>query len=154
MNVMRTALSLTIHKRGAVSVDDAEALLKRYREKKGIFIDREIFKQALGDSRLHFENQTKTLFICTDNSCLRSTFVSPSDSSTQALSRVLNCAVETTGCHWQCADAPVVTFKFGHSTKSFLRCSSLESWHGIRDFISDVEDKTLVLLSSSIEQCK
>lgn len=136
MNVSRSALSLVIHKSGNVSSLDIDELLEHYRSRKGINIDREIYREAVKRASDHYNNHVISLFICTDRPCLKGTFVNPSEKSINALAQELKCPIETTGCHWQCDMAPVVTVKKGTQSRSFLQCSSSEEWQSIRDFLS------------------
>jgi len=141
MDLLRSALALVIHKNGDVSDSDIDDLLNFYSAKKGISIDRDRYGAVVRAASDRYHQQETSLFICTDSPCLKRTFISPSDPSIETLSKELGCRVEVTGCHWQCEEAPVVTLKTGPESKSFVQCSSSESWQSIRDFISLIPQK-------------
>jgi len=132
MDVFRSALSLVIHKNGSVTSADVDDLIERYRVKKGITLDKEKYWQAVRTATEHYQRQEYCLFVCTDSRCLAKTFLNPSNSSLQAVSRELNCPVEVTGCHWQCDDAPVLTLKVGASSYPLTNCSNEEAWRAAR----------------------
>jgi hypothetical protein len=124
MDLTRAALSLVIHKQGAVTEIDVDDLLDRYKRKQGIAIDKADFLQALSHALQHYESRTKCLFVCTEGPCQKATFIHTDPTSLQKLSRELGCEVEDTGCHWQCEVAPVLTFKTETTVRRFGSCAS------------------------------
>lgn len=135
MDISRSALSLVIHKDGNVCAGDIDYVIDFYRVKKGITLDKDKYREAVEVSSVRYKNLAKGLFICTDKPCLRKSFINPSDKSLELLSKEIDCPIEITGCHWQCEQAPVATLKIGTISKSFLRCSSSDSWKSIRQFV-------------------
>lgn len=137
MDVFRSAFSLVIHKAGDVNDADINDLLGFYETNKGITIDHQRYAAVVTSAREKYKKYEKALFICTDGPCLQKTLVNPSESSTKQLSEDLGCPVVTTGCHWQCAFAPVVTAKDQIDSVSFQQCETETKWEGVRAFLAD-----------------
>lgn len=139
MDLFRSALSLVIHKNGAVSSNDIHDLLSYYESKKGIKIDEERYKQAVESALLKYKEHELALFICTDKPCLKKISIVPSEENATALSESLGCPVEITGCHWQCRQAPVVTLKSGNCSESVVECLSQEKWQHVKELVASAQ---------------
>lgn len=135
MDIHRSALSLVIHKNGNVSECDIDYVLDFYRSNKGISIDAEKYREAVKRACSNYDKHANKLFICTDEPCLKKTFINPAGYSIETLSRKLKCPVETTGCHWHCDSAPVMTLKSDNRSNSFIKCSAA-NWQSVYDSIS------------------
>lgn len=132
MDVWRSALAMVIYRNGQVEESDVDGLIERYREKKGIHLDRDIYMQALASATRHYQKSENRLFVCTDIRCLDRSWLCPSRPNLAALESELGCPVEPTGCHWVCEEAPVVTLKRGIQAYRFADCSSKERWDEVR----------------------
>lgn len=132
MNVYRAALSYTIHKKGVVSDTDIEQRLATLREKKGVAIDRQIFKDFIQKSLDFYHKHHTTVFVCTDGPCLKNIHVTPSEKSMNELSEEFGCPVQATGCHWHCSEGPAVTVKHGDRAETFVGCNSAMHWKAIK----------------------
>ncbi|MGD9679694.1 MAG: (2Fe-2S) ferredoxin domain-containing protein [Candidatus Obscuribacterales bacterium] len=132
MDVWRSALAMVIYRNGQVEESDVDGLIERYREKKGIYLDRDIYLQAVASATRHYQKSESRLFVCTDSRCLDRSWLCPSRPNLTALERQLDCPVEATGCHWVCEEAPVVTLKKGSSAYRFEDCSSQERWDEVK----------------------
>lgn len=122
--MFRSALSLTIHKEGTVDEADVDDLIDRYKRRKGIIIDKPAYMQAVAAAVIHYHSRQKCLMVCTDTPCLEKTFLNTGETSAEKLSKQIACPVETTGCHWECEQAPVLTLKNGTDITRFYKCSS------------------------------
>lgn len=123
MDIYQAALSLVIHKNGAVTEADADDLLDRYKRKSGLIVNKAEFMQSLHEATQHYSAQAKCLFVCTEIHCAGKTIIPLDPESLSALGASLDCAVEPTGCHWQCEFAPVFTIKL--STDAWFFGSNL-----------------------------
>lgn len=123
MDIYQAALSLVIHKDGAATETDVDDLLDRYERKSGLLINKAEFMQSLHEATQHYSAQSKCLFVCTEIHCAGKTIIPLDPESLGALGASLDCAVEATGCHWQCEFAPVFTIKL--SAESWLFGSNL-----------------------------
>ena len=150
MNLLRSALSLLIHGKGEVSTGQIDELLDYYGSKRGIHVDREKYEEALVKARERYYANCTNLFVCTDSSCLKKSFLHPSERSLERLGRELGCPVEVTGCHWRCDEAPVVTFKDGAVSKTFTNCSTEADWQKIREHILRATKKQEFLLQGEV----
>ncbi|MBY0548594.1 MAG: hypothetical protein K2W95_15090 [Candidatus Obscuribacterales bacterium] len=137
MDVFRSALSLVIHKNGNVEERDVTDLLGFYAESKGITICKEAYQRALNEALRQYHDAERKLYVCTDKPCIRSSYLNPAGASLQELSERLGCAVESTGCHWQCENAPVVTLKHQQNKTTYLHCVS-ERW---AEVLRDIANK-------------
>lgn len=128
MDVFKSALSMVIHKNGRVEATDVDDLLNFYREKKGVAIDNQAYWRNIDSARHHYSKEQNKLFVCTDKPCLKNSFINPSGRGLEALAESLGCAVEATGCHWKCEEAPVLTLKIANEQYTFASCSTSEEW--------------------------
>jgi hypothetical protein len=144
MDVFRSALSLVIHKNGNVLESDVRDLLNHYRGNKGISIDRARYDEFIQLAQRHYANETVKLYICTDAPCLSRTFIHPSKLAIGKLSKELNCPVETSGCHWRCEEAPVVTLKHGQTSRCFVRCDAQENWNRVCESVLGLNRNSLI----------
>lgn len=123
MDLYRSALSLVIHKSGDVHEHDVKDLLSFYRENKGISIDEQAYERALASALEHYRREDR-LYVCTDRPCLRESLINPSGKGLAELSSKWQIDVEATGCHWLCADAPVISLKHAEGQQTFTYCNS------------------------------
>jgi hypothetical protein len=128
MNVFQSALSLVIYKNGNVQELDIDDLLTRYRLKKGITIEKEIYCQAVEDATQYYKKSEQCLFVCTATPCLKRSYLHASDETMNRLSQELGCEVNVTGCHYQCENGPALTLKINNNSWSFLDISTEEKW--------------------------
>ncbi len=136
VNVVRSALSFLIRKRGEVDDAQLEELFEFYRSKKGITMDKEKFLEFLEKASVRLNQHERVLFVCTDSSCLKKIAVTPSEKGLAVVAEEFGCAVEPTGCHWRCDKAPVVTYKSGSDYETFVDCSTAETWQTVKNFVS------------------
>ena len=141
MNVFSSALSLVIHKEGYVSDEDIADLLLRYREKKGIFIEKDVYDSAVKAALEHYHKKETNLLVCTGKSCLEKSFLHPSRKSLDKLEQMLGCAVETTGCQYRCEAAPIVSLKTECGLTAFENCSDESNWNQALNKISELLKK-------------
>lgn len=128
MNVFQSALSLVIYKNGNVQEQDIDDLLARYRLKKGITIEKEVYCHAVESATQYFNKNEQCLFVCTAAPCLKRSYLHASDETMKRLSQELGCEVAVTGCHYQCDNGPALTLKINNSSWSFLDISTEEKW--------------------------
>jgi hypothetical protein len=147
MDVFRSALSLVIHKNGHVLASDVRDLLNHYRANKGVTIDRARFDELIQLAQRQYMKESIKLYVCTDAPCLSKSFIHPSKLAIGQLAKELQCQVETSGCHWQCEEAPVVTLKHGQDSRSFVRCGSSESWASVCESILGLNRNSLVSIA-------
>ena len=142
MNVYRSILSFVIHKNGIVSESDIDQRLAVLLDKKGVIVDRQIFKDHVAKSLDFYYKHHTTVLVCTDGPCLKNIAICPSESEFKRLSDIFGCPVQSTGCHWHCANGPAITLKHGAETETFEGCNSSEHW-------DTVKEKVQTLLSAS-----
>jgi hypothetical protein len=138
MDILRSALSLVIHRGGKVSIRDITSLIKRYRSKRGIEIDQDEYVRAIKTSTEYYHQERARVFICTDRPCAKRSIFEISEDCLDSLSAKIGCSVITTGCHWQCDDAPVITLKVGDKTKHYLKCETQARRDQVLESIRDL----------------
>lgn len=145
VDVFRSAFSLVIYREGNVTIDDIDRVLERYRIKRGVDVDRDAYIRAVKDSRSYYLSERQRLMICTDGACLKRCVVDLTHDYIEGLAKQVGCSVITTGCHWRCDDASVVSLKVGAKSSSYLNCDTEENYiemlESVKKLIAEDGDK-------------
>jgi hypothetical protein len=132
------AFSLVIYKEGSVTDWDVDDLLERYLKKQKIVVDKTLFLQELSKAAKHYKSSIRSLFVCSEISCRKKSYLGLEEASLKLLAQNLLCEVETTGCHWICESAPVLKLKIGQSIETYINCSTEKS---VSNAISEMKNR-------------
>ena len=141
MEIKRSAYSLVIHQRDCITEEDIDTLLLRIAQKRGVYFEREEYIATVNQAMERYFSEYSRVMICTDSHCLKGKVLDTSEAVLAKLSNALGCPVETTGCHWHCQEAPVITLKYGERDVHYFNCDNDKRVAEVFDTIGKILDR-------------